>query len=47
MNENILGVKLRKGRDKLGKTQEWVALELETNAKIKVSRIGGPTTHRQ
>ena len=38
MNENILGVKLRKRRNELGKTQEWVALELETKAKIKISQ---------
>jgi transcriptional regulator with XRE-family HTH domain len=38
MNDNSLGVKLRKGRDKMGKTQEWVALELETSAKIKISQ---------
>lgn len=33
-----LGVKLRKRRNELGKTQEWVALELETKAKIKISQ---------
>jgi transcriptional regulator with XRE-family HTH domain len=38
MNENILGVKLRKRRNELGKTQEWVALELETKAKLKISQ---------
>lgn len=38
MNDNILGVKLRKRRYELGKTQEWVALELQTSAKIKVSQ---------
>ncbi|MEI7584459.1 helix-turn-helix transcriptional regulator [Runella sp.] len=38
MNENILGLKLRKRRNKLGKTQEWVALELETSMKVKVSQ---------
>lgn len=31
-----MGVKLRKRRNELGKTQEWVALELE--AKIKISQ---------
>lgn len=38
MNDNTLGVKLRKRRYELGKTQEWVALELQTSAKIKVSQ---------
>jgi transcriptional regulator with XRE-family HTH domain len=38
MNENILGLKLRKRRNELGKTQEWVALELETSMKVKVSQ---------
>lgn len=33
-----MGVKLRKRRNELGKTQEWVALELETKAKLKVSQ---------
>ena len=38
MNENILGLKLRKRRNEQAKTQEWVALELETKAKIKISQ---------
>jgi transcriptional regulator with XRE-family HTH domain len=33
-----MGVKLRKRRNELGKTQEWMALELETKAKIKISQ---------
>ena len=33
-----IGDKLRKRRHELGKTQEWVALELETSLKIKISQ---------